>query len=113
MYKYFNPAQDPKMVGLSNTLMQMLDDAREIAGIPFIITSGIRTQEENAELDMPNSKGHLDGFDVDILCLDSIQAFLIVLGAYKAGFKRIGHGTRHIHLDIRQDATQNVLFFDK
>ena len=59
-------------INMDKTFLQMLDDARGIAGIPFKINSGYRTPEHNkkvgGKLKTPTSKGssHMYGLAADI-----------------------------------------------
>jgi hypothetical protein len=110
--KHFKIETDPKMQGLNIQLLTMLDNARTMADMPFIITSGVRTMEENRKVGGVNSSAHLLGLACDIKCENDTQAFLIIKGAVVAGFKRIGIGKGHIHLDIDSDKPQNVLFIE-
>lgn len=112
MYKFFNPIQDPKMIGLDEGLMKMLDAARYNANIPFVITSGLRTPAENAACGGVNDSSHLTGLAADILCENDTDRYLIVNGAVQAGFKRIGLGNQHVHLDIDTSKPQNILWVE-
>jgi len=112
MYKHFNELQDPKMVGLDKNLMLMLDKAREYAEIPFIITSGVRSIFSNREVGGVEDSSHLKGLACDIECENSTQRFYIINGALKAGFRRIGIGKGHIHLDIDTAKPQYLLFLE-
>lgn len=113
MYNFFNPEQDPKMIGVSDDVMKILDAARYNANIPFIITSGLRTPAESIAAGGYATDPHTKGLAVDILCENDTDQYLIVNGAVQAGFKRIGLGKSHVHLDIEQDLPQNVLFIEK
>ena len=113
MYNYFNPIQDPKMVGLDSNLMTLLNSARDFATIPFIITSGLRTDAESIAVGGFAGDPHTKGLACDILCKSDTQQYLIVNGALKAGFKRIGLGLNHVHLDIDSSQTQNVIWIEK
>jgi hypothetical protein len=110
--KYFSPEKDPNMVGLSNDLMRLLDLARQMADIPFVITSGKRTPEKNAEVGGVNDSSHIKGLACDIRARNSTEVFHIIKGASCVGFKRIGIGKGHIHLDIDPEKPQNVLFVE-
>jgi zinc D-Ala-D-Ala carboxypeptidase len=112
MYKYFNELQDPRMVGLDKKLMSMLDNAREIAGLPFCITSGVRSVYTNNQAGGVEDSSHLKGLACDIECNTSYSAFHIIRGALQAGFSRIGIGKGHIHLDIDATKPQTVLFLE-
>ena len=101
------------MVGLNANLLAMLDNARMMSGIPFIITSGVRTEEENEEAGGVADSSHLTGLACDIACENDEQAFCIIYGACGAGFKRIGRGKGHIHLDIDPAKAQKVFFIEE
>jgi uncharacterized protein YcbK (DUF882 family) len=100
------------------TFLQMLDDARGIAGIPFRITSGFRTPSHNAYVGgvQPSlkSKGssHLFGYAADIAAPDSRTRYIIVSSLLKAGFNRIGISGKNgfIHVDNDPDKTDSVIF---
>lgn len=110
MLKHFNIEQDPKMEGLDIKLMTLLDNARTMADIPFIITSGKRDVYSNNEVGGVKDSAHLKGLACDIECESSTARYHIIKGAIVAGFKRIGIGKGHIHLDIDPEKPQNVLF---
>lgn len=88
-WRYF---KDDEVAGLDSELVAMLDMARDKAGVPFIITSGLRTPDQNAALRGAASKSaHLAGLAVDIATngddrlLNSIYRGLVL-----SGFERIG-----------------------
>jgi|WetSurMetagenome_2_1015567.scaffolds.fasta_scaffold517962_1 hypothetical protein len=113
-YKYF---KDEEIVGLDKELVAKLDVARGVAGIPFRITSGKRTVEQNSVLKgAVADSSHLTGLAVD-LWVEDYHAYCVMLkGLYAAGFRRFGHYftieqtdpinfiPRHIHVDV--DATK-------
>lgn len=109
MYKYFNEKQDPEMKGISDLLMQMLDKAREKAGVPFIITSGLRSIEKNKTVGGVSNSAHLKGLAVDLRCTDSKNRLCILNGLISAGFRRIELCKSHIHADIDFSKEQDVL----
>ena len=110
--KFFNPEQDPKMVGVDYKLMYKLDLARQMADIPFIITSGLRSTEKNKEVSKATDSSHLKGLAVDIACKNPQEAYCIIRGALMAGFERILLGEGHIHLDTDPTKTQKVIFVE-
>jgi hypothetical protein len=110
MLKFFNKVDDPNMVGLSDKLMSMLDNARTIAGVPIVITSGLRTPEHNAEVGGVADSAHLKGLAADLQCSDSSNRYAIIYGLYVAGFKRIEICKGHIHVDIDESKDQRVIF---
>ena len=89
---------------MDNNFLSMLDNARGIAGIPFKISSGFRTDNYNQSLSArgysasPNSS-HLKGEAADIVCKSSKDRWTIITALQEAGFKRIGIASSFIHVD--------------
>lgn len=109
MAKFF---KDIEVKGLSDNLVTMLDNARQIAGIPFIINSGLRSVENNEKVGGVSDSSHLKGLGADIRCLDSEQRYKIIRGALASGFTRIGIGKGHVHLDCDESKQQWQLFVE-
>lgn len=107
MFKYF---KQKEIVGLDIGLVKMLDKAREIAGIPFVITSGLRTEKENRLAGGKPDSAHLLGFAVDLRCRNSRERFLIVKALIYVGFTRIGIEQDHIHTDIDISKDSDVIW---
>jgi hypothetical protein len=112
MYKHFDKISDPKMIGVSDKLMSMLDNARTIADVPFIITSGLRTVESNKKTGGVPDSAHLKGLAVDLACSDSFNRYKIIYGLFVGGFKRIGIAKDHIHADIDETKDQFLIFLE-
>jgi uncharacterized protein YcbK (DUF882 family) len=108
-YKYFKANE---IISLDPELVYMLDSARDIAGVPFIISSGYRTKEKNSKVGGVEDSAHLTGKAADLRCTNSTQRYLMVDALISAGFKRIGFGIGHIHVDIDEEKPQNVLFIE-
>lgn len=86
--------------GLDQELVAKLDQARHLADIPFVITSGYRAGDARG-IDHGLLNGpHMSRKAVDLRCRDSGARFRIIFGLISAGFKRIGIGKIHIHADI-------------
>lgn len=110
-YKYFNPVSDPKMIGIKHETMLKLDDLRERCGFPISITSGLRTKAQNDALkDSASNSGHLRGYEVDIVCTDSIKRDKIIEESYKVGFTRRGIGKDFVHLGVDPTLPKNVMW---
>jgi len=91
-------------------LIDKLEKARGIAGVPFLIKSGTRCQSHNREVGGVMTSGHIYGLAVDIQAQNSQDRFNIVFGLIKAGFKRIGLSEKFIHADIDTTKPQEVFW---
>lgn len=97
-YKYFKPNE---IIGLKPELVQVLDKAREIAGVPFKITSGYRTPEKNASIGGVQNSSHTKGLAVDLYCTDNFKRTKILTALYTVGTQLfIEICKSHIHVDI-------------
>lgn len=105
MWKYFT---DDEVKGLDVELVSKLDTARKAAGVPFRITSGLRTCSANTAALGVEGSAHLSGKAVDLAIDDGTTRFAIVRGLLAAGFVRIGIYDRHCHVDIDPDKPQSV-----
>jgi uncharacterized protein YcbK (DUF882 family) len=101
---------DEEVKGLDAEFVAKLDMARKFAGVPFVITSGLRTCAANAKVLGVENSAHLTGKAVDLAVEDSVQRFRMVSGAVLAGFTRIGVYDRHLHLDCDDTKPQHVLW---
>jgi len=114
--KYFDISEfdSPDEVGSGSRMqpstLQMLDNAREIAGIPFKINSGFRTKSHNAYIGGAKLSSHLYGYAIDIHCTDSRRRAIILNALSKAGFTRFGIADTFIHTDNDPDKDQNVVW---
>jgi uncharacterized protein YcbK (DUF882 family) len=105
MSKYFKEIED----NMSKEFLFVLDEAREFAGIPFIINSAYRSPEHPLSIKNPSSS-HIKGLAVDIKATDSVTRFKIVKALIEVGFTRIGIADTFIHVDLDLDKTQNVIW---
>ena len=105
MSKYFKEIE----TNMSKEFLFVLDEAREIAGIPFIINSAYRSPEHSLSIKNPSSS-HIKGLAVDIKATDSKTRFKIVQALMTVGFTRIGIADTFIHVDLDLDKTQNVIW---
>jgi|TARA_R110001632_G_scaffold52524_8_gene130196 uncharacterized protein YcbK (DUF882 family) len=88
----------------------MLDQCRDLAGIPFKVTSGFRTEKHNKKIKGVLNSSHLKGLAVDISAKTSQERYKIINAAIKIGFKRIGIGKSFIHLDADKTKAQEVMW---
>lgn len=131
--KYFHPEADPLMKTIDDDTMALLDQARALAGIPFVITSGGRTKAENAKLKdaVPDSAHLIDPKTgtccaVDLDCQDSHTLWRMIGGLMDRGAaKRIGIYVKrdpeapgrliphHVHVDTDDTKAQEVIFLEE
>jgi uncharacterized protein YcbK (DUF882 family) len=90
--------------------IDMLNFARALNNIPYIITSGYRTLEYSKEKGYSITSSHTKGLASDILVRNSQERWLILDALKQAGFKRIGIGNGFIHCDNDKDKPQNVIW---
>jgi uncharacterized protein YcbK (DUF882 family) len=92
-------------------LLHKLDEAREIAGVPFKITSGYRTPKHNLDVGGRVGSSHIKGLAVDIACTNSDHRQKILTALIKVGFCRIGVGKSFIHSDIDNDKPNAIWLY--
>lgn len=105
MSKYFKEIE----ANMDKKFLFVLDEAREFAGIPFIINSAYRSPDHPESIKNPTSS-HIKGLAVDIKATDSATRFKIVEALVSVGFTRIGIADTFIHVDLDFDKTQNVIW---
>lgn len=106
-YKYFS---DKEVIGLKHELVAMLDLAREKAGIPFKINSGLRSADKNKDVGGVSNSAHTRGYAADIACTSSANRWKIIKAGLDVGFKRIGDGETFVHLDCDPTLPQEVIW---
>lgn len=115
--KYFNRGEFACKCGcglnkVQDSLLERLDVAREIAGVPFVIKSGYRCPQHNAAVGGVANSAHTRGLAADIACTAATKN-IIVKGLIKAGFKRIGLGGNFVHADIDPTLGNAIWTYDK
>ncbi len=95
---------------MDEAFIYKLDAAREIAGIPFIITSGYRTESHNSAVGGVLGSSHTKGLAADIAAITEDQKTAIASAAIEVGIRRIGWGRTFIHLDVDPDKTQDIVW---
>jgi uncharacterized protein YcbK (DUF882 family) len=108
-WNYFSPEE---VGGLNEEFVALLDRARGLAQTPFIITSGLRTLQENEQTaNAVSDSAHLSGLAVDLACVESEKRFSIIKALLAVGFCRIGVYERHLHVDKSSTLPQNVIWY--
>lgn len=89
----------------------MLDRARFVAGVPFIINSGLRCKEHNRAVGGSPTSSHVDGWAVDIATEMGTDRFLILMALFHVGFTRMGIAKDFIHVDADPLKADNVWLY--
>ena len=105
MSKYFKEIEE----NMNKDFLFVLDEAREFAGIPFIINSAYRSPNHPLSVKNPSSS-HIKGLAVDIKANDNATRFKIVEALISVGFTRIGIADTFIHVDLDFDKRQNIIW---
>jgi len=89
-----------------------LDKARDIAGVPFTITSGARCLEYNYKIGSTPTSSHIKGLAVDIATVTSGARFKVIKGLMEAGFTRVGYNgpKKFVHVDLDYEKPQELMF---
>ena len=105
MSKYFKEIEE----NMNKDFLFVLDEAREFAGIPFVINSAYRSPNHPLSVKNPTSS-HIKGLAVDIKATDNATRFKIVEALISVGFTRIGIADTFIHVDLDFEKRQNIIW---
>ena len=97
-------------VKMQSKFLQMLDNARSIAGVPFKVNSGYRTEAHNKKVGGVADSSHVQGWAADIAATSGTHKFNIVNALLKAGFTRIGIASGFIHCDCDPNKPDLVIW---
>jgi len=104
----------PDEIGSGNLMdkkfLEMLDNARNTAGVSFRITSGYRSESHNKKVGGVPQSSHRIGKACDIACTSSRHRFKIVNALIEAGFNRIGIAKNFIHVDNDENKSCDVIW---
>jgi zinc D-Ala-D-Ala carboxypeptidase len=89
-----------------------LDEARMLAGTPFRITSGYRTEAHNKKVGGVKGSSHTKGCAVDIAVNSGLQRSAIVCALAKVGFTRIGIAKTFVHVDLDKEKQNSIWLYD-
>lgn len=98
---------------MQDSFLVMLDAARDLAAVPFHLTSAYRCPAHNEAVGGVDGSAHTRGYAVDVRARDSVTRYQVVRGAIQAGFNRIGVAREFVHLDTDPTkASQVVWLYD-
>lgn len=121
MYKYFKISEfnckcfkcrnDKNYVTvIKPELLELLDKARSISKIPYVINSGHRCQAHNYSEGGIKNSSHILGWAADIQCLNATARFKIINALLMVGFERLGIYKGFIHADIDPTKPKEVIW---
>ena len=90
--------------------LEILDDARHIAKIPFVPTSAYRSVEHEIQKGRKGTSSHTKGIAIDLKANTGREKFLIVSSLIKCGVTRIGIYKTFIHADIDEEKPDKVIW---
>jgi len=98
---------------MSQDFIDLLEKARERAGVPFVITSGYRTLEHTEYLKSKGYKvskdsAHRLGLAADIRTTNSSDRYKIIEALLYVGINRLGLGKSFIHADLDNRAHKGI-----
>lgn len=96
---------------MNDSFMARLDDARHIAGVPFIVSSAYRSKQYELSKGRSGTSSHCFGLAIDLLCSNSFNRLLIISALLKVGFKRIGLHSNFIHVDYDSCKSQSIWLY--
>lgn len=94
---------------MQKSTLRMLDEARELAGVPFHINSGFRTEARNEAKGGAKHSAHTKGYAADIACTAATRD-KILKSLYQVGFRRFGIGATYIHADNDMSLPPNTVW---
>ena len=119
MYRYFTEEEFGQgkcspacsLSDMSPIFMARLDEARHIAGVPFVVNSAYRSKQYEIEKGRKGTSSHTKGIAVDLACTSNFNRLLIVESLIKVGFRRIGIGKTFIHVDNDSQKSPSIWLY--
>ncbi len=97
-------------VEMDGTFIIRLEKARQLAGIPFRISSGFRCAKYNTRVGGVDSSAHTVGLAADIFARDSKTRYTILKSLLGSGFTRVGVADTFLHVDFDDDKPSEVMW---
>lgn len=99
------------MERMDSGFLMKLEEARKLAGIPFVLSSAYRCPKHNRAVGGVEDSAHVRGYAADIRCLSSHDRFRMLAALMEAGFRRIELAPTWIHVDSDPEKPQDVAFY--
>ena len=96
---------------MDKEFLYKLDEARMLAGTPFKITSGYRTESHNKKVGGVKGSSHCKGCAVDIAVNSGLQRSAVVCALVKAGFTRMGIAETFVHVDLDKEKQNSIWLY--
>lgn len=119
-WKFFKKAEFKCKCGcgidnIDEDFLDLLDEARFIAGIPFVINSGCRCESHNRYVRGSANSSHIATEEkpscaVDIKAVNSRERLLIVRALISVGIHRIGVADTFVHADNDESKPPSVMW---
>lgn len=116
-YRYFKPDEFSRcnppcdISQMDEAFMLRLDEARFLAGVPFVLNCAFRSKEHELKQGRSGSSFHTLGRAVDIRCTNPQTRSKILEGLFKANFSGIGVSKTFIHVDDRPYMSQTCWLY--
>ena len=94
---------------MNKDFLERIDWARDLAGVPFAITSGYRCPDHNRKVGS-TSTNHVRGVAADIVCTVGPNRLKIVKALLDTGFRRLGIHRQFIHADVNE-GPESIWFY--
>lgn len=107
-YRWFSREVDFPDAEPKKALVDFLERVRDHSGIAMIVTSGVRTPEENEAVGGVPDSPHVRGYAADIACTTSRQRDALLRAFYACGGHRLGIGPDFLHFDVDPDKPPEV-----
>ena len=95
---------------MDEEFVSLLDRARHISKVPYIIISGYRSDDHNQEVGGVPESSHTRGTGADLKADNSFTRYRILKGLIAVGICRIGIYKNHCHADVDLDKPQGVIW---
>lgn len=98
------------MSDMDDKLLEVLDNVRELAGIPIVLNCAYRSKSWDIKKGRSGNSSHTRGLAVDIRCTTSTNRYKILNALMELGIPRIGIDDNFIHFDIDDSLPQGVVW---